>query len=279
MQKTLNQKKDNVQVILVGFALIVLVVGIFFVKAHFDAGNSKTGNGPADGIKAKDIDLSKIGKISLDSLRSKLISDRNLVVIDLRNPDDFRSEHIIDSKNIPIESFASFIPSLDSKKYYVVVDASGDLQNIGEIASLASDNGVGNLSFLDGGFSAWKNGMNPTINDGDPMSFSDQAKVSYVKADDLKAWMATNPNLLLIDVRSNQEFALEHLKGAINITADDLESKRRQIPLGRKIVVYDSDSLAAYKAAVRLNDLGVINAYSLAEGLNVWKQKGYETVK
>lgn len=279
MQHNIDQKKDNVQVVLVGFVLILLVTGIFFLKAHFDSKKADDMSANQGNAKTNNIDLSKLGKIGPDDLRTKLINDHSIVVIDLRSPDDFRLEHIIDSKNIPIDSFASFVSSFDSKKKYVVVDASGDPQVLSQIASLASENDIKNISFLDGGFSVWKDSLNPTINDGDPMSFSDQAKVSYVKADDLKNWMASDPNLLLIDVRSNQEFALEHLKGAINIAADDLESKRRQIPLGRKIVVYDSDSLAAYKSAVRLNDLGVINVYSLAEGLNVWKQKGYETVK
>jgi len=275
----MDQKKDNVQVVLIGFALIVIVTGIFFLKAHFDSKKPADSVTDRSSAKISDIDLSKLGKISPEDLRSKIINDPNIVIIDLRSKDDFRLEHIIDSKNIPIDNFSSFVSSLDSKKKYVVVDASGDPQVIGQIASLASDNGIKNISFLEGGFSVWKEGMNPTINDGDPMSFSDQSKVSYVKADTLKAWMANDPNLLLIDVRSSQEFSSERLKGAINIAADDLESRRRQIPLGKKIVVYDSDSLAAYKSAVRLNDLGVINAYSLAEGLNVWKQKGYETVK
>lgn len=278
MHRIHGREKENIQVIAVGFVLILVVSGLFFVKSFFFSKDSSGNSKPQENISSG-IDLSKIGKVNPDDLRNKLINDRSMIVIDIRNADEYQAEHIIDSKNIPLDSLPSFMSSMDSSKSYIIVDASGDIGALKTVAALASKINAKNISYLDGGFSLWKSNMNPTISDGNPSSFSDQAKVSYVKVDELKAAMDKGANMIIIDVRTSQEYKTEHLKGAINIFVDDLEAKRRQLPLGKRIVVYDNDSLIAFKAAARLYDLGVFNVFSLAEGLNVWKQKGYETVK
>jgi len=86
-------------------------------------------------------------------------------------------------------------------------------------------------------------------------------------------------DLYILDVRKNATFSEGHIKNAANIFLDDLETKYRDIPMGKEIVVYDNDGLWAFKAAVRLFDLGVFDVHALSDGLDRWKQKGYEIVK
>ena len=45
---------------------------------------------------------------------------------------------------------------------------------------------------------------------------------------------------IFIDTRSADAFNLEHIKGAINITTNDVETRYKEIPAGRKIIVYCS---------------------------------------
>lgn len=262
---------------IVGIAAVAFVVTVFFVKACWM--NRKAGPAGSDGSVSgqESIDAARIGKMEPEEFGKELANGSGLAVIDLRDADSFQLAHVSGSKNVPLDQIASYADSFDKSKDYVLIDEKSDPKAINYAAKSLS--GVRSLSYLDGGFSAWNNGFNPVVNDGDPASFADQSKVNYVSADDLKKWMETDPNLLLIDVRGSQDFAVDHLKGAVNIHADDLESSKNRIPFGKKIVVYDSDSLLAFKAAVRLYDLGIFNVYSLAEGLEVWKQKGYETVK
>jgi 3-mercaptopyruvate sulfurtransferase SseA len=47
-------------------------------------------------------------------------------------------------------------------------------------------------------------------------------------------------NAIFIDTRSAESFKNERVKGAINITTSDPESRYKEIPKGKKIIVYCS---------------------------------------
>ena len=47
-------------------------------------------------------------------------------------------------------------------------------------------------------------------------------------------------NAVFIDTRNAEAFQAERIKGAINISGADLESKYKEIPKGKKIIVYCS---------------------------------------
>jgi hydroxyacylglutathione hydrolase len=141
------------------------------------------------------------------------------------------------------------------------------------------DNGISNFSYLKGGFSGWKSGYNATVSEGDPNSFLDQAKVKYISSDELNKIMGTEKNIYLIDLRSNSQFTDGHIKGSANIPLNNLENEENKIPLGKKIVLYDTDGLGAFKGAVRLSDLGFFNVLNLSDGFEVWKKKGFEITK
>jgi rhodanese-related sulfurtransferase len=145
--------------------------------------------------------------------------------------------------------------------------------------SILPQSGFKNVFYLSGGFTEWKDENNGTASAGDPSSFSDQAKVNFIKGDDLKKAIDNNEDLLIIDLRKEAAFSGGHIKNAINIYLGDLEKRRSEIPLGKKVVLVDNDGLWAFQGAVRLFDAGVFNVFALSEGLDAWKQKGYEVVK
>ncbi len=47
-------------------------------------------------------------------------------------------------------------------------------------------------------------------------------------------------NAFIIDVRNESSYKEEHIKGAVNITIDQLDAKLKSIPGGKKIIVYCS---------------------------------------
>jgi len=95
----------------------------------------------------------------------------------------------------------------------------------------------------------------------------------------LKKIMVEESNLYIVDVRKKGQFDEGHLNGAVNIFLDELENRHAEIPLGKKIILCDNDGMWAFQGAVRLFDMGIMNVFALSDGLNVWKQKGYEIVK
>lgn len=70
----------------------------------------------------------------------------------------------------------------------------------------------------------------------------------------------------IIDVRTEDEYALEHIKNAINIPLDEIQ----EINLSKdeEIIVYCRSGSRSYQAAMILNDLG----YTVKDmgGLNNW---------
>ena len=273
-----NQKNKNAQAIAIGFALIFLV-GAFTYLRNFSFSKENSTDKQSASNPAKNVTELGTQIVSIQDLNKWINQKAKLEIIDVRSTDEFAAEHIIGSTNIPFDSLQNNLNGLDKNTKTVFLDSDGNPDDQQFFSNFFKTNQLSNFYFLDGGFANWKSQIYPTISAGDFNSFTDRAKVTFIESDKLKELMGQNKNLLLIDVRKSDEFAGGHLKGAINIFMDDLENKRNQIPVGKQIVVYDNDGQWAYKAAVRLFDLGFFNALSLSDGLDTWKKKNYEVVK
>jgi rhodanese-related sulfurtransferase len=272
-----EKEQNNTKAIFVGLFLIVLIGAISLLKSN--SGQVSLFENKPESIQPETIDSKKIGKITAEDLAKKIQAKTDLILIDLRSENQYRLEHIVDSINISDPKIATFSPGALKNKICVLIDATGAAEIINVAFANFSSRGFAGVVYLEGGFTSWKNKFNPTITDGDPKSFADQAKVKYITSDDLKKLLETEKNITLVDVRNSADFSSGHLAGATNIFLDNLEEERRELPFGKKIILYDNDSLGAFKAAVRLFDLGFSNTLALSDGLATWKMKGYELVK
>lgn len=50
--------------------------------------------------------------------------------------------------------------------------------------------------------------------------------------------LATNGAAVIVDVRSNSQFALGHIKGSLNIPGSQLVSRIKELPPGKTIITY-----------------------------------------
>lgn len=275
----LNEKREtaNVKAILIGLFLIILIATITLIKSNSDKNNLSENKKELPRVEA--IDLEKVGKITSEELAKKIQTNSNSTLIDLRDENEYKFEHIIDSINIPLSRIGSFPDTLTKNNEYILIEELEEATVINNVASILLDRGYEKILYLEGGFNSWKNKFNPTISDGDQNSFTDQAKVTYISSDDLKKRIEVEKNIIIIDVRKNTEFNAGHLAGAVNIFLDDLERKRKELPLGKLIVLYDNNNLGAFKGATRLFDLGLSNTLALSDGLDAWKKKGYAIEK
>jgi hydroxyacylglutathione hydrolase len=267
-----ENKKNNIALI-IGFGLIIMIAIFTIFKPFSHIGNKNSSDNPLQSP-----DSSSAKQITSEDLAKKIQARELLFILDVRSSSEFQKEHILDSQNIPADVFANSVENLDKEKTYMIVDNGGE--NIGAaLASGLTQSKFKNVFYLAGGFFDWKNKLNPVVSAGDPNSFADQSKVNYLNTDQLKELLKTESNLYIIDVRKSDAFTQEHLQNAVNIPLDDLEKRRREIPIGRKIIIYDSDGLWAFQGAVRLFDMNILNVSALSDGFNSWKQKGLEVVK
>lgn len=265
----------NTIAISIGFLLILLIAVITVARPYF---SKKTAVNTAPTTNEDSTSKTDPKQISSNDLLSKISIDKDLIIIDVRSNEAFKQEHIANSQNIALNTIETKISSLNKNKSYVIVD-SGSLEGMTIALNLFPQNDIKNSFYLKGGFPDWKINNNPTVSAGNPTSFSDQAKVTYINSDALKTLMETNTNLFIIDLHNPDNYKKEHLKGAVNIPLDQLESRLSEVPLGKKIVFYDRDGLWAFQAAVRFFDLGFFNTLSLSDGLDGWKKKNYPLEK
>jgi rhodanese-related sulfurtransferase len=80
---------------------------------------------------------------------------------------------------------------------------------------------------------------------------------------------------VFIDVRSNEQFSLGHIKGALSIPGSQLIRRFKEVPHGKTIIAYCACS-AEQSSGRAVNELiahGVKNAFALKGGWNEWKAK------
>jgi len=276
------QKKSDtfvsLRAISFGFILIIFTVSLIFLKPYFSKKTVSKENDKNSPTKS----IEDCKKISFQELSSKLINDsgNSFEVVDMREEKKFEGEHIIDSKNVPIKNddddndFSFF----EENKTCIIITENSQTEK--DICKIFPSEKKKQIYILAGGFANWKNNLQPTISAGNPYSSTDQSKISYINSEELKKIIdEKKTSIYIMDVRKKNLFLSGHLKGAENIDLKDLEKSRHLIPLGKRIIVYDDSGILAFQAGVRLFDMGFLNVFTFSEGLNVWKQKGFEIAK
>jgi len=99
-------------------------------------------------------------------------------------------------------------------------------------------------------------------------------KSDHVTAEDLAALIIDkDPNLLIVDLRSAEEYNQFHIEGAINIPLSQLfeEESLEMLSPDYNIVVYSNGGTHSAQAWVLLKQMG-IDCYTLLGGLNYWAE-------
>jgi len=270
---------SNIIALGIGFSLIIIIAGIAFFKSN-DLKSSTENDSASSLVNAITENIQKANKVSSDVLVQKIMNPQsNVMIIDIRDADDFAKEHIIGSQNIPFLMLPEIMTSLDKNKPYTLVDYGLSIELVAMAIKNMTEIGFSDISYLDGGFVTWKEGYNPIISAGNPNLFTDQSKVTYIQIDQLKEILQAEKKITLIDVRKNNEFVQGHIESAINIYLDDIEKNKNLISSDKEIIVYGENGLQSFQAAVRLFDMGFFNVFALADGLNVWQDKNYALTK
>jgi len=105
------------------------------------------------------------------------------------------------------------------------------------------------------------------------------ASVTFERISQADAYKLYQENkAVFVDVRSNSQFALGHIKGALSIPGSQVIGRIKEIvPLRKTIITYcacDAEQSAGH-AAQSLAAHGVRNVYALKGGINDWKTQRY----
>ncbi|BBN58493.1 ArsR/SmtB family transcription factor [Hydrogenovibrio marinus] len=83
-------------------------------------------------------------------------------------------------------------------------------------------------------------------------------------------------NFVIVDVRPEKEFAQGHIKGAINVSPDQINEAVETLPKGKVVVAYCRGPYCVYSKQLlnALKENGQ-QSYQLEEGFPEWKAEGF----
>jgi rhodanese-related sulfurtransferase len=263
------------QALLTGLGLIVLVVLVTVYKAGVFSFKSEKAQGDDDITAEKTLGYETILTKDLSALLAKKAPVK---LIDIRSFDDYIAEHILDSKNLTPDELQA-TTELSNDEPIVLIAATGDDPNISRAVDILKKKDIKNFKVLAGGMLMWVSQTGNTITYGDPNSFQDQAKVEYLTPEQLRDKINNKENLFIIDIRSEKDFATEHLPGAINIPFEKIEQQRDRLISTRKPTVIGANEIQEFQASVQIYDMLLTRPYVVRGGFPKWKESNLQLTK
>ena len=237
------------------------------------------------------------GVTSVDDFSALLAERDDLVLLDVREVDEYAAGHIEGAFNVPIRTIGQNLNLLPDADATIMVICKG-----GGRAALASAAlqvlGYTDVKVLKGGFDAWVGEDLPVVTEAFVPEAAtapefDPAIVAAVDAylsslpegfglvgatGFAQEWAANPP--LLIDVRSYEEWNQGYIDGAEHIWINEFTARLSELPTDKDtpIVVYCQSGYRGGIASVFLHLLGYTNVRNLGGGVNGWVNAGLPLV-
>lgn len=236
--------------------------------------------------------------LSAADLNSEITAGDQLLLVDVRTVDEYAEGFIAGAINIPLNELAQHLDMLpDLDQNIVVYCGSGHRSAI----AMTSLNLLGykHVRSLLGGFGGWTAAGYPVSQTPVEYMAGTAPTVEPEVLDKVNAYLTGMPNgfytvraldlsvellrtpPMLIDVRTETEWAAGHIEGAINIPLNSLFAMADQLPqdMSAPIVVYDSTTHRSSMAMTLLRLLGYDNVRTLAGGVGAWEKASLSLVQ
>jgi rhodanese-related sulfurtransferase len=198
--------------------------------------------------------------ISATELKARIDGSDELALIDVRDEGVFGARHILLCANIPLSQLELRIPDLVSRKSTPIVfcDAGGGLAD--RAAARMADYGYTDIAVLTDGMDGWDaaglelfSGLNVPSK-----AFGEFVEHAYgtpsVSADELKAMMDGDENMIVLDSRPMDEFRVMNIPTGIDMPGAELVHRMQE-------AVPDADTTVVVNCAGRTRS--IIGAQSL----------------
>lgn len=190
-------------------------------------------------------------------LKAKTDADlRNFLLVDSRNPEEFREAHISGAVNIPQKKMDGLLGLLPVDKNTQIIFYCNGVKcgKSKKAAKKAIQLGYTNIWVYAEGMPVWEEMGYSFYKGGDYEKKIETTKVGPLE---LKKIMGTDPdNITVVDVRDPEEFAEGHIPGAINLPLKNFAFGSGVLDKKKKIVVYCNSGGRSYGAYRKLMKLG-----------------------
>ena len=105
--------------------------------------------------------------------------------------------------------------------------------------------------------------------------------ISAQEANDLIQQRKTDPNFVILDIRTPQEFAAGRLEGAINLDfyAPNFKDSLNALDKNKTYMMYCRSGNRSGKALSMMEGQNFMDVYNMTGGIGSWAQKGLPVVK
>lgn len=225
---------------------------------HFSRCSAVNGKGPA--LVRMLPEISPMSPMEFKKAAQK----KGTFVLDIRSYEAFGGQHVPGSYHIDFggnfSTFAGWILPPDQKAL-IVANSLAEAREAGvALKRVGIDKAIG---YLDGGMFAW-------AKEGFPANH-----VSQISSDELHRIMAKAGEFTLLDVRATGEFQMRHIKGAVNIPAPELRTRRETLRKSQPIALICSTGHRSSLAAALLKQRGFENVSNVAGGMTGYSAAGY----
>ena len=201
----------------------------------------------------------------------------DFVIIDVRTPEEFSEGYIENAINIDFysETFPDELNIFDKNKTYLIYCRSGGRS--GSALDIMEELNFREVHNMTGGIIQWKAEGFPTTQQTPTEATRD------ITPQEAFALMQSNPDVVIIDVRTPEAFAKEHIEGAINIDyySETFEDELEKLDKSKTYIVYCSCPGRGISEGTvdMMAELNFKEAYNIFDGFDSWKTEGFPTVK
>ncbi len=211
----------------------------------------------------KTADLPRLERLSPAGFAERM-KEHSMMVVDTRSYAAFGGCHIPGAMHIELDgnfpTFAGWMLPVNGRFLLV-----GDTwEKAEEAVTWARRTGVDNIEgFLGGGMLEWSG------------SGLDLDCVIQVSAKELHDRLTGDETIVLLDVRSPEEYEDNHIEGAVNIPVADLRTRWKELHPEKKTILLCSSGMRSSMGASILKRHGIKNIMNLAGGMSGYSAAGY----
>ncbi len=197
----------------------------------------------------------------------KFLKKGNIVLVDLRSKDEYQAGHILRAHNIPLAQLQDANDDLPASPVVpIVLYGNADQAKKGYKVLAKLKRKKVSLSPLD--FAAWKSAGNKVATGATPDDIVWTRKMgkNEVSIKEFMQVVKTHPaNAMILDVRTDDEFAGGHFAGSRHIALDQISAKIATLPKGQELLVHCSTGARAEMACTELRNAGFKCRYLVAK--------------
>ena len=184
------------------------------------------------------------------------------IILDVRSADEARSGHIKGAVGMPAATLKGELKSFPPAKLkapIIVYDGRGSAEAVAAARELIKA-GQSNVQVMAGGLQGWQ-AAGYTIESGVPaltkVAYAPKPRPGSISIDEFtKLARNTPPDVLILDVRNQDEANAGMIKGAVLIPDEDLLARMGELPKDRRIIAHCSTGIRAEMAYYKLKDAG-----------------------